>query len=131
MDIGDLLNACDIVTLPSLWEGLSISLLEAMAARKPVITTTIASNVEVVDGGGGALLVPPAATADLAEAIESLIGDARLRDDLGARGKRVFQTRYTAQRMVDGYIAIYQELCERKGVQMPPGGQRDGRAADA
>jgi glycosyltransferase involved in cell wall biosynthesis len=119
MDVGNLLAACDIVTLPSLWEGLSIALLEAMAAAKPIVTTNIASNLEVTDGGTCAILVAPAAPDELATAIDRLIGDAQMRDELGRRGAEVFMSRYTEERMVVAYLAMYRDLAARKGVPIP------------
>jgi glycosyltransferase involved in cell wall biosynthesis len=109
-DVGDLLAASDLVVLPSLWEGLSISLLEAMAAGKPVVTTTLGSNREVTNDGETAVLVPPKDPAALAAAIQALVGDAARLDELGRRGRKVQQERYTLRRMLDGYAEEYDRL---------------------
>ena len=112
-DIGDLLAAADLVVLPSLWEGLSISLLEAMAAGKPVVTTTIGGNVEVTNAGEAAMLVPPKDPVRLAAAIRGLAADAPLRERLGKRGQEVQRERYTMRRMLDSYLAEYDRLLSR------------------
>ena len=111
-DIGELLTASDLVVLPSLWEGLSISLLEAMAAEKPVVTTSIASNREVTNDGEAALLVPPKHPASLAAAIRTLAVDETRRVQLARRGKEVQRERYTMQRMIDAYMSEYDALLE-------------------
>jgi glycosyltransferase involved in cell wall biosynthesis len=109
-DVGDLLAASDLVVLPSLWEGLSISLLEAMAAARPVITTSIGSNREVTNDGETAVLVPPKDPESLAEAIRSLAADEARRELLGQKGQQAQRERYTMSRMLDAYMAEYERL---------------------
>jgi glycosyltransferase involved in cell wall biosynthesis len=113
-DVGDLLAASDLVVLPSLWEGLSISLLEAMAAGKPVVTTSIGSNREVTNDGETAVLVPPKDPAALAAAIRSLAPDAPRREELGLQGQRRQREHYGLQRMLDAYLAEYDRLRRQK-----------------
>jgi glycosyltransferase involved in cell wall biosynthesis len=120
-DVGDLLAASDLVALPSLWEGLSISLLEAMAAGKPVVTTSIGSNREVTNDGEVAILVPPKDAAGLAGAIRSLARHPARRLELGRKGRDVQQERYTLPRMLDAYMAEYETLLTQKSAHVPAG----------
>jgi glycosyltransferase involved in cell wall biosynthesis len=119
-DVGDLLAAADLVVLPSLWEGLSISLLEAMAAGKPVITTTIGSNREVTNEGETAVLVPPKDPESLAAAIRLLARDPGRLAELGRKGQEAQLERYTLQRMLDAYVAEYDRLLRQKGSRSSP-----------
>lgn len=119
-DVGDLLAACDLVVLPSLWEGLSISLLEAMAAGKAVVTTTLGSNREVTDDGRTAVLVPPKDPASLADAIRTLVHDPAQLEELGRRGLEMQRERYTMRRMIDAYSDEYERLLRQKALQSPP-----------
>ena len=112
-DIGDLLSAADIVALPSLWEGLSISLLEAMAAGRAVVTTTIGSNREVTRDGVVASLVPPKDPAALATAIRRLADDAGYREKLGRSARDEQRRRYTMSRMLGSYLEEYDRLLRR------------------
>ncbi len=113
-DVCDLLDAADLVVLPSLWEGLSISLLEAMAAGKPVITTTIGSNREVTNDGEAAVLVPPKSPRGLADAIVALADDPARRHELAHVAREVQARRYTIGRMLDSYVEQYDLLIRRK-----------------
>ncbi len=74
-DIPALLSLADLFVLPSLSEGVSIALLEAMAARLPIIATDIEGNREVLKHDSNALLVPPADPDALARSIQELLGD--------------------------------------------------------
>jgi glycosyltransferase involved in cell wall biosynthesis len=116
-DIGDLLAASDLVVLPSLWEGLSISLLEAMAAGKPVVTTSVGGNREVTNDGETAVLVPPKDPASLATAIRALAADPARLEELGRKGQEAQLERYTLQRMLDAYLNEYESLLSEKRSQ--------------
>jgi len=81
--MNDILSACDIFVLPSLSEGLSIALVQAMAAGKAIIATEISgSNEAIVDGLNG-LLVPPEDTDALATSLIELVTDGALRNQFG------------------------------------------------
>jgi glycosyltransferase involved in cell wall biosynthesis len=72
-DISDLLAASDLFVLPSLWEGLPMALLEAMASGLPVVATEVSGSREVVTDGETGWVVPPADAERLAEAIVTLL----------------------------------------------------------
>lgn len=85
-DVADLLPAFDVFALSSLHEGLSIALIEAMAAGLPVVCTRVGGVPEVVTDGIEGILVPPSAPAALAEALALLLADPARRVRMGAAG---------------------------------------------
>lgn len=116
-DIANLLSAADLVVLPSLWEGLSIALLEAMVAARPIVTTMIGSNLEVAgESSEAALLVPPADADALADAILRCSEDKSLRDRLARNAQAVVQQRYTDDVMLSKYRELYVRLLQAKRV---------------
>ncbi len=112
-DIGDLLAAADLVALPTLREGLSIALLEAMAAGKPVVTTTIGSNREATGDGACALLVPPKNTAKLAAGICRLARSPELAAQFAREAHHRYLSHYTLDRMVANYGEEYDLLLRK------------------
>ena len=86
-DVAAVLAAADIFALPSHFEGLPMSVIEAMLTGLPVVTTRIRGPREQVVDGATGLLVPPGAVAPLADALNRLAGDAALRATLGAAGR--------------------------------------------
>jgi len=109
-DVPDLLAAADLFLLPSLWEGLPLSVLEAMAAGRPVVATAIGGTDEAVTDGVTGLLVPPRDPAAIAAAIARLRDDPGLAERLAAAGRarveREFSSRATAERIMRIYDAV-------------------------
>jgi glycosyltransferase involved in cell wall biosynthesis len=113
-DAPDLLAAFDIYVQPSLWEGHSISLIEALAAGKPIVASDIDGNREAVEHGDTGLLVAPANSAALARGLESLLHDRRLAEQLGMRARLAAEERFTQDRMVERNLAAYDSVVRRK-----------------
>ena len=87
-DVAAVVSAMDVFVLPSLKEGLSLAVMEAMALQKPVVCSAIAGLPEVVRDGQTGVLVPPGDVAALTGALEKLLGDAELRRDLGCHARQ-------------------------------------------
>jgi len=113
-DVPDLLNAMDIFVLPSYSEGLSLALLEAMAAGKPVIATAVGGTPEVVIEGNNGLLIPPRDPGALAGALERLLSDPALAQRLGANARAHVREHFSLDRLGREINEIYEELVEKK-----------------
>jgi glycosyltransferase involved in cell wall biosynthesis len=111
-DVAALLAACDVFVLPSLYEGLPISVLEAMAANRPVIATAIGGTDEVVIDGESGLLVPPAQPHAMASALRRLLEDGGLRSRLAAAGRARVTTEFSAREMVRRVTELYERLSD-------------------
>jgi glycosyltransferase involved in cell wall biosynthesis len=109
-DVPDLLAECDIFVLPSLCEGMPLAVLEAMAARKPVVATAISGIDETVVHGVTGVLVPPGDPAALANAIWSLLADPEASMRLGMAGRARVEREFQAETMVARVESVYQEL---------------------
>jgi glycosyltransferase involved in cell wall biosynthesis len=107
-DVPRLLGAADIVTLPSEREGLSIAVLEAFAAGRAVIASSIGSNLEA--GEGVVDFVDYGDVGALAAAIADLSDDLRRRGEMGRLAFARFEERYTSSGMIDAYGKLYREM---------------------
>ncbi len=112
-DISPWLAGCDLFVLPSLYEGLPLSLVEAAAAGKPVIATNIPGNNEAVLHGETGWLVPPRDPQALAAAIRSLLADPDLRHKLGQAGQERARREYSLENHVYQVTQVYEDLLER------------------
>ncbi len=108
--VDDLLAAADLFVLPSHEEGMSQSLLEAMAAGLPIVATDIPGNQAVLADGVEGLLVPPRDSGALAAAIEHLFAEPKRAADLGAAGRRKTQKCFSLDRMVEDHLALFARL---------------------
>jgi glycosyltransferase involved in cell wall biosynthesis len=113
-DVPDLLKAMDIFVLPSYSEGLSLALLEAMAAGLPVIATAVGGTPEVVTDGVTGLLVPPRDPEALAGALERLLADPAGARALGNKAREHVRERYSLDLLGREINEIHEELVTKK-----------------
>ena len=108
-DTARVYQCLDLFALPSLNEGVSNTLLEAMATGLPVIATAVGGNVELVDDGVTGSLVATADPLALANAINAYLVDDELRLRHGAAGRARVLMKFSIEAMVDAYLHLYDE----------------------
>jgi glycosyltransferase involved in cell wall biosynthesis len=108
--IPDFLNALDVYALPSLCEGISNSLLEAMASGLPVVATDVGGNPEVVENGESGLLFPVGDIQALAGRLLRLQSKMELRQRIGQRAVQRVQEQFSLDAMVGKYEEMYTHL---------------------
>ena len=111
--IPELLNAMDIYLLPSISEGISNSLLEAMSCELPVIATERGGNPEVVVDGKSGLLFPAGDTAKLAEQLLLLEGSPEMRAQLAKQAVSRVRQEFSIDSMVRNYARLYESLGQK------------------
>jgi glycosyltransferase involved in cell wall biosynthesis len=109
-DLGDLLGAMDLFVMPSLWEGLPLSLVLAMGAGVASVATAVAGIPEVIDHDRTGLLVPPADVPALGAALARLVTDAALRERMGQAGRASVLPRFGVEKYVDSVTRLYDRL---------------------
>ncbi|MGN6421606.1 MAG: glycosyltransferase family 4 protein [Pseudobacter sp.] len=110
-DVPDVLKAADIFILPSLWEGLPIGLLEAMAMGKAIIGTQVDGTSEVIRHNENGVLISTDGLADnLAEAVVLMAADPLMRSRLGEAARKTISSTYSAANMTREIEAIYYRL---------------------
>jgi glycosyltransferase involved in cell wall biosynthesis len=109
-DIPQLLAACDVFALPSLYEGSSLAVLEAMAAGIPIVSSAIGGTEELIDDGRSGILVAPGDSEALAAALRRLLDDGELRKSLAGRARERVEAGLTRQATASRVEAVYREL---------------------
>jgi sugar transferase (PEP-CTERM/EpsH1 system associated) len=115
-NVEDVLNAMDIFVLPSISEGMSNTLLEAMASGLPVVAAKTGGNPELVEEGRSGLLFPPGGVADLVSQLEKLSSDTNLRRALGKGARSRAVRDFSLERMIGRYRDLYLELARKRGI---------------
>jgi len=112
-DVLGCIKGFDLFVMSSVTEGLGTSLLDAMAASRPIVATTAGGIPEIVEHGLNGLLVPPRDHPALAAAIVRMLKDPDLRRQMGAAGFARVRERFTVDRMIAGTAAVYARVAGR------------------
>jgi glycosyltransferase involved in cell wall biosynthesis len=109
-DVPRIMHGLDLFVLPSLAEGISNTLLEAMASGLPVVATAVGGNPELVEEGVTGTLVPADDPGRLAAAIRVYVENADLCRRQAAQALREVQHRFRMENMVDAYMTVYDRV---------------------
>jgi sugar transferase (PEP-CTERM/EpsH1 system associated) len=109
-DVPALLRGLDLFVLPSLNEGISNTILEAMATALPVVATRVGGNAELVQEGRTGRLCPPRSPEALADALFGYFSDPDMARRHGAEARVVVESDFALARMVHNYAAVYEHV---------------------
>jgi L-malate glycosyltransferase len=112
-DVLGCMKSFDLVAMSSVTEGLGTSLLDAMAASRPIVATRAGGIPEIVEDGLNGVLVPPRDHREMARQIVRLLGDAALRQRMGEAGLARVRKDFTVERMVERTAAVYARVAGR------------------
>ena len=115
-DAARIMAAADVFVLPSLYEGLPIAMLEAMALGRPVVASRVGGVPEVIDDEVDGLLVDPLDPAQLAEKVLTLLHNPELRGRLSRNAARKVRDQFSVERMVKSTEAIYSSVLAKKEI---------------
>jgi glycosyltransferase involved in cell wall biosynthesis len=113
-DVIDFLRACDVFVFPSLYEGLGIALIEAMAAGRACVASSAGPIPEVISDGEDGILVPPARPEAIAAAVCRLLENESLRVRLGKAASNTAFSRFQPQKSADALTRIYESVLATK-----------------
>lgn len=116
-DVPELMRALDIFALPSRAEGISNTILEAMASGLPVVATDVGGNAELVAVGDTGALVPAQDPQAMAQALLRYTADAALRQNHGAAGRQRVERNFSIGNMVARYASLYEQLLRPSGAR--------------
>ncbi len=109
-DVPDILAQSDIFVLPSKWEGLPLTIIEAMMSKLPVVATAVGGVPELVDDGITGILVPPGDVKALRFAIKKLVEHPDLRIKMGENGHKKAMEKFKLEDMLVKTLNVYYEV---------------------
>ena len=113
-DIPDILAQSDIFVLSSLWEGLPLTAIEAMASARAVVLTDVGGNRELVETGANGLIVPPSDVPALAEALLALVNDPQRRVAFGKAARERVRVDFSIETVTRQYEALYEGVAQQQ-----------------
>ena len=114
-DMPGVYASLDLLALPSLNEGMPMTLLEAMAAAKPVVATRVGAVPRIVIPERTGLLVEPGNTQALRDALARMLSDRELRESCGRQGQAMVKENFSAEAMACNYLSLYKTLLNGRG----------------
>lgn len=112
-DIPELMRAMDLFVLPSLGEGISNTILEAMSSGLPVVATRVGGNVELVEEGRTGKLVPPGEPEVLADTLLAYYRNPEMLRSHGKAARQEIEARFSMKAMAEGYLEVYDKVLRR------------------
>lgn len=110
-DIPDLLKISDCFVLTSRSEGLSCSIIEAMASGLPVVATNVGGNSELIEEGKNGYLVQVDDSVALADGVKKIILNISIKKKYGERSSAIIRNQYSLDLMIENYVNLYNEMC--------------------
>lgn len=130
-DVPAWLQSLDLLCLPSLMEGISNAVLEAMATGLPVVATDVGGNGELIEDGITGYLVPSADTEALARRLQACFADREALSAMGAAARRRAVNQFSIDKMIDAYHRVYVEQLRRAGALPAHRAQRAANGSHA
>ena len=119
-DVADVMRGLDCFALPSLAEGVSNTILEAMATGLPIVATRVGGNAELIEHSLTGTLVPVADSMALAQGVLGYFNDEPLARRHGTAARHAAERRYSLARMIQDYGSMYERALVQAGVALPP-----------
>ena len=119
-DVAELMRGFDCFALPSLGEGISNTILEAMATRLPVVATRVGGNGELIESGITGVLVPRSDPDALADALLRYFNDRATARRHAKAARRAAESHFSLGRMVADYCSLYENALAGAGIAVPP-----------
>jgi glycosyltransferase involved in cell wall biosynthesis len=114
-DMPSVYASLDVMVSSSWKEGLPMAILEGMASRRPLVATAVGEVPGVVQDGVTGVLVPAGDVEAIAAGIVALLQDSALRERFGAAARRLVEEEFSAERMTDDYLRVYEEAVTSRG----------------
>jgi glycosyltransferase involved in cell wall biosynthesis len=112
-DIPELMRSMDLFVLPSLGEGISNTILEAMSTGLPIVATRVGGNAELVEEGVTGMLVPSGSAGALAGAMQEYYRNPELLVEHGRAARKQVEARFSMEAMMSGYLEVYDKVLRR------------------
>ncbi len=114
-DLRDLLECMDLYVQASLWEGMSIALMQAMLCGLPVVATEVDGTLEIVEHGKTGFLVRPGDAHGLANSIMGALSHRDQTNRVAEQGASLIQREFSVEKMVNSYHDLYRKLLKDSG----------------